>query len=944
MKNHKQTAVAMSAIALFAGYAQAQTVACTSGTVCLEPGSNFGPGSSPVIESRNTGSVLHFTAPDVEVRTAGGTERAILARDNGSIIFDGNLTISPSGLTTTQIIVRLLDGGDITVSGNFDLLAETGTGGAPGMVYLENGVLNVGGNLNLTMTENSDQGAMMYLSGSFLDVRGKAVFKNQSSSISTMVLSVQDTSKAIFNELEITTDAKQGFIANGTSTVASIDETVIIANNLGGAGIWFGGYSLVSLGEKAAVTQQMENNRTGIGQLNIGAKAKVYGDYALRILSSSHDTYVTIKGVVDSDNYAVHADDSNIKQMVLIDGGQVRGAVALFRGDDRFTMASGTLNGTVDMGLGNDAVEIAGGKITGSVYMNAGADTGRIKGVPDLSALTVFDGGSDGTSTNTGELTFDATTVSAYSETSPSSSGVYVPNWDKFSLVNGSLVTMTGTNIMSASTDATKNLLSIDHSSTLLHDPATTGQVIVGSVANAGHMSMGNNLIAGDRWTIEGNYAGNNGLVTFDTVLGGDGSLSDKLVVQGDTLGTTRVKVNNAGGIGALTQSGIEIIEVLGQSNGIFVQDGRIVAGAFDYKLDKGNTANGTNSNNWYLTSYASPVPPPFPPGGAGNGGGSGGGWWPSKPKVRPEAGSYLGLMEHNRGAFNHSFHDRQQLLDNQYESSWGRIEYSELKTYAGMDEQLRNKARSTLIHIGTDVYQDEIFHLGVMGAYNRGDVNSRSRVTGFNADGKSDGYSVGVYASWFNQNKNTDKPYEGYYVDTYVQYNWFNNKVDGQGLTQEKFSTKGFVLSAETGYSFLLNSDDTQVEQKTILWTIEPQAQLAYSLMNGRNHWESNGTYVELNSKDNWVGRVGVRLQGHSDESFEPFVTLNYWYNNHNETVHMSNIAVQSERSRHLFEVKAGGQFLLPNSWKVYGQLQGRFGQDSTRGYGVNIGVKHTW
>ena len=51
--------------------------------------------------------------------------------------------------------------------------------------------------------------------------------------------------------------------------------------------------------------------------------------------------------------------------------------------------------------------------------------------------------------------------------------------------------------------------------------------------------------------TINGDYTGNNGLLALRTVLGDDLSPTDKLVVKGDTHGTTRVSVSNAGGSGA---------------------------------------------------------------------------------------------------------------------------------------------------------------------------------------------------------------------------------------------------------------------------------------------------------------------------------------------------------------------------------------------------------
>ncbi|TLI71458.1 autotransporter outer membrane beta-barrel domain-containing protein, partial [Escherichia sp. E2586] len=62
--------------------------------------------------------------------------------------------------------------------------------------------------------------------------------------------------------------------------------------------------------------------------------------------------------------------------------------------------------------------------------------------------------------------------------------------------------------------------------------------------------------------TINGNYTANNGLLVMRTELGDDNSATDKLIVKGDTSGSTRVMVNNAGGLGADTLEGIKIVEV----------------------------------------------------------------------------------------------------------------------------------------------------------------------------------------------------------------------------------------------------------------------------------------------------------------------------------------------------------------------------------------------
>lgn len=137
-----------------------------------------------------------------------------------------------------------------------------------------------------------------------------------------------------------------------------------------------------------------------------------------------------------------------------------------------------------------------------------------------------------------------------------------------------------------------------------------------GNLTNNGTLMTGmSGQQAGNVLVVKGNYHGNNGQLVMNTVLNGDDSVTDKLVVEGDTSGTTAVTVNNAGGTGAKTLNGIELIHVDGKSEGEFVQAGRIVAGAYDYTLARGQ---GANSGNWYLTSGSDspelqPEPDPMP-------------------------------------------------------------------------------------------------------------------------------------------------------------------------------------------------------------------------------------------------------------------------------------------------------------------------------------------
>ncbi|EMM6943550.1 autotransporter outer membrane beta-barrel domain-containing protein, partial [Morganella morganii] len=118
-------------------------------------------------------------------------------------------------------------------------------------------------------------------------------------------------------------------------------------------------------------------------------------------------------------------------------------------------------------------------------------------------------------------------------------------------------------------------------SSTISNLELKNGEVYLGSADS----------VAGNRLFIDGNYAGasekDKATIIFNTVLGADNSLSDKMIVNGNTSGHTMVSVRNLGGQGDATLNGIELISVTGLSDGVFEKKGRIVAGAYDYDLIK---------------------------------------------------------------------------------------------------------------------------------------------------------------------------------------------------------------------------------------------------------------------------------------------------------------------------------------------------------------------
>src|SRR5690606_12900407 len=143
----------------------------------------------------------------------------------------------------------------------------------------------------------------------------------------------------------------------------------------------------------------------------------------------------------------------------------------------------------------------------------------------------------------------------------------------------------------------------------------------VAGLANAGTIVL--NGATATTLTVTGDYAGSNGVILLDTALNGDASATDRIVIGGDTSGTTRLAITNVGRVGAPTGEGIKPVEVGGASRGTFSLAGSylfegeqaIVVGAYGYRLYQ-NGISTSSDGNWYLRSaLLDPGAPLYQPG-----------------------------------------------------------------------------------------------------------------------------------------------------------------------------------------------------------------------------------------------------------------------------------------------------------------------------------------
>lgn len=432
--------------------------------------------------------------------------------------------------------------------------------------------------------------------------------------------------------------------------------------------------------------------------------------------------------------------------------------------------------------------------------------------------------------------------------------------------VTGGTQTLSGANTYGGATTVSGGTLAAGagntFSSTSAHTVLSGGaldlrgfnQTLV-SLDNAGLVNLGG--APGTTLTIAGNYVGNGGTVGLNAVMGGDASPSDRLVVNGDTSGTSALKINNIGGGGAQTTEGIKVVDVVGASNGAFALQGdyvfhgqqAVIGGAYAYTLQQNGIATPADGD-WYLRSSLINPPPAAPSG----------------PIYQPGVPLYE-AMPQVLHALN-ALPTLQQRVGNRYSNSntvgtvsassagaatqtnafWGRTEGSygsfkptssttlsgtnigQWKARTGLDGQLYANQDGTLIggvtaHFGTAIAD-------IRSKYGDGRINTTG--TGF-----------GGTLTWYGEN--------GFYVDGQAQATFFNSSLKSDLVGRDIASGiggVGYAMSVETGKRFDIAGP----------WALTPQAQLVYSTLDA-DFGDNFGNKISLGRSDSLNGRLGMAL-----------------------------------------------------------------------------------
>ncbi|MGO4740986.1 autotransporter outer membrane beta-barrel domain-containing protein [Bosea sp. 2KB_26] len=379
----------------------------------------------------------------------------------------------------------------------------------------------------------------------------------------------------------------------------------------------------------------------------------------------------------------------------------------------------------------------------------------------------------------------------------------------------------------------------------------------VGATTNqpGGTIAPGNSI---GTLTINGNYLGNGGRLEIEAVLGGDSSPSDRLVITGNTAGSTSVKVLNQGGAGAPTVEGIKVVDVGGISNGAFTLQGdyvfqgqqAVVAGAYAYTLQK-NGVSTPDDGDWYLRSaYIAPSAPGSSPTGASAA---------ARPINQPGVPIYEAY-----GQVLQSLNDLQTLrqrigqrFDGQVDATsaaagraiWARIDAAHRRVtpgfstsgtgymidswrlQAGADGQLFASDAGMLVG-GATLHHDEAL-ADIASVFGRGKI-------------KAHGSGFGGTLTWYGAT--------GFYADAQAKLSWFDSDLSS--------TTTGRQLAKGTsGFGYVLGLELGQRIPIDAIWSITPQAQLTYARIDADSFVDPFGARVALSDGASLRGRLGLSV-----------------------------------------------------------------------------------
>lgn len=422
--------------------------------------------------------------------------------------------------------------------------------------------------------------------------------------------------------------------------------------------------------------------------------------------------------------------------------------------------------------------------------------------------------------------------------------------------------------------------------------------------------------MVGNTITIEnggnGRFVSNGGSLRVNTYIDPINGKSDQLIIDNartDPKGSTIVHINPTAdsNYGKLTGDGIEIIKVKGFSSpDAFRLDAPVVHGDYEYGLVKGGTQS---AHSWFLRNTYG---------------------------YNPAIGGYLANMKAANNLFAHSLHDRAiasktNLLSNTaiFQNLWLRTRIAHSHHHS-VNHSFNNRDNTYLTQLGSDIGLWQVaqgnLHIGVMGGYGHYKNTSTSQQTGTQASSQMNGYNLGLYGSWFEN----DNGQLGTYIDAWSQYSWFRNRITGKGNISDakKYNSSVWSNSIELGYGFSI----TKNQRYQIILT--PQAQFTYNIHNMSSLYDNKSHLSVTDDKGSGlVSRLGARLYGlgiETNQMIQPYVSVDWINATAKNQLTFNGKHLKDDSTKNLIETKLGLVSYVSNHLSTSAQIGSQWGKDN--------------
>ncbi|SRY20180.1 autotransporter adhesin AIDA-I [Escherichia coli] len=890
------------------------TVVNSSGTQNIYSAGNA---ISATINSSGTQNILSGGSASATVVSTDGFQRVSSGGTaTGTKLSGGNQNVSSGG---SAIAAEVYSGGKQTVYAG---------GVASGTQIFDGGMVNVSGGTVSGASVNLNGRLNVYagnVTGTILNKEGRQYIRSGASATSTVA----------------NTDGREYVLSGGVA-----DGTVV---NSGGLQAVSGGGSASStvINEGGSQFVYEGGNVSGTVIKNGGAIRVDAGASALNIALSSGGNLFTSTGatVTGTNHYGSFSVSQNHASNVVLENG---GLLAVTSGS---TATDTTVNSAGRLRIDE------GGTLDGTTTINAdGIVAGaKIKNDGDFILNLAGDYDFNTELSGNGALIKDNSGVMSYEGTLTQARGVNVKN--------GGIIL--GSAVVNADMAVSQNAyINISDQATINGSVNNKGSVVInnsiinGNITNDADLSFGTakllsatvngslvnnkNIIlnptkesAGNTLTVS-NYTGTPGsVISLGGVLEGDNSLTDRLVVKGNTSGQSDIVYVNEGGSGGQTIEGINIISVEGNSDAAFSLKNRVVAGAYDYTLQKGNVS-GTDKKGWYLTSHLPTS---------------------DTRQYRPENGSYATNMALANSLFLMDLNERKQfsaVSDNtQPESASVWMKITGGRTSGKLsDGQNKTTTNQFINQLGGDIYKYHAeklgdFTLGIMGGYANAKGKTINHTSKKGARNTLDGYSAGLYGTWYQNGANAT----GLFAETWMQYNWFNASVKGDGLEEEKYNLNGLTASVGGGYNLNVHTWTSPEGIKGEFW-LQPHLQVVWMGVTPDTHQENNGTVVQGTGKNNLQTKAGIRaswkvkssLDKDTGREFRPYIEANWLHNTHEFGVKMSGDNQLLSGSRNQGEIKTGIEGVITQNLSVNGGVAYQAGGHGSNTISGALGIKYSF